>query len=224
MAQEGQRILPLPPEVVSQIKSSTAISSLSNVVLGLVENSLDAGAGKIEVIVNFSRGACTVEDDGVGIGPLEFAEDGGLGKPHCECWQIIPNWRPAKKGRHFETPQSFLGLRRPRHLSGFSRCVVDFDNHITPPVPYLACNPSLTPFKTSRKTPSSAYPPAIIQSQTWHESCCSRPLWQYASASQAKSCEILRRRGIRRKRYPYVEETTCSNAARMAFTRFRFAE
>jgi len=86
MAQEGQRILPLPPEVVSQIKSSTAISSLSHVVLGLVENSLDAGAGKIEISVNFSRGACTVEDDGVGIGPLEFTEDGGLGKPHCECW------------------------------------------------------------------------------------------------------------------------------------------
>lgn len=75
-------ILPLPPEVAEQIKSSTSIPSLGSVVLGLVSNSLDAGACKIEVDLDFSRGAATVEDDGLGIPPQEFHDTGGLGKLH----------------------------------------------------------------------------------------------------------------------------------------------
>lgn len=75
-------ILPLPVEVAALIKSSVAITSLGGVVIGLVENSLDAGARKIEVSVDFRRGACTVEDDGHGIPPMEFSHCGGLGKPH----------------------------------------------------------------------------------------------------------------------------------------------
>lgn len=75
-------ILPLPPEVAAQIKSSTAIPSLNSVVIGLVENCLDAGARKIHVNVDFRRGACIVEDDGYGIPPVEFSESGGLGKPY----------------------------------------------------------------------------------------------------------------------------------------------
>lgn len=77
-------ILPLPAQVAAQIKSSTTIPSLASVVLGLVENSLDARARRIEISVDFRRGSCTVEDDGDGIGPKEFAEEGGLGKPHRE--------------------------------------------------------------------------------------------------------------------------------------------
>ncbi|KAF2653375.1 hypothetical protein K491DRAFT_759719 [Lophiostoma macrostomum CBS 122681] len=73
-------ILPLPEDVVAQIKSSTAIVSLVGVVLELLANSLDGGATKIEAAVDFARGGCTVEDDGLGISPLEFGEDGGLGK------------------------------------------------------------------------------------------------------------------------------------------------
>ena len=75
-------ILPLPPEVAAQIKSSTAIPSLTSVVLGLITNSLDAQAHKIEVSVDFRRGAALVEDDGCGISPHEFTERGGLGKLH----------------------------------------------------------------------------------------------------------------------------------------------
>ena len=78
------RILPLPTEVASQIKSSTAISSLDHAVIGLVENSLDAGGLKIDISVDFLRGACTVEDDGHGIAPGEFLDNGGLGKPYRE--------------------------------------------------------------------------------------------------------------------------------------------
>lgn len=82
MTQAIAPILPLPVDVAALIKSSVAITSLVEAVVGLVENSLDAGAQKIEVHVDFRRGACTVEDDGHGISPLEFSHCGGLGKPH----------------------------------------------------------------------------------------------------------------------------------------------
>ena len=75
----------LPPDVASQIKSSTVISSLSAVVIGLLENCIDAKANKVDIEVDFSRGSCTVEDDGEGILPPEFGEDGGLAKPYCEA-------------------------------------------------------------------------------------------------------------------------------------------
>jgi DNA mismatch repair protein MLH3 len=79
----GRPILPLPAEVAAQIKSSTAIVSLHGVVLDLLKNSLDAGPTKIDATVDFVRGACTVEDDGLGIAPPEFRDGGGLGKLYC---------------------------------------------------------------------------------------------------------------------------------------------
>jgi DNA mismatch repair protein MLH3 len=81
----GRSILPLPEEVAAQIKSSTAIVSLTDVVLELLKNSLDAHATKIEATVDFARGGCTVEDDGLGISPLQFREEGALGKLYCMC-------------------------------------------------------------------------------------------------------------------------------------------
>lgn len=79
----GASILSLPAEVIAQIKSSTTITSLTDVVLELVKNSLDANASRIEVVVDFGRGGCSVEDDGHGIPPSEFREDGRLCKPYC---------------------------------------------------------------------------------------------------------------------------------------------
>ncbi|KAL8650508.1 MAG: hypothetical protein Q9210_003783 [Variospora velana] len=70
----------LPEEVAAQIKSSATLTSLEDVIVGLLKNSLDAGSRRIDVSVDFSRGACTVEDDGCGITPEEFLETGGLGK------------------------------------------------------------------------------------------------------------------------------------------------
>jgi DNA mismatch repair protein MLH3 len=78
------RIQPLPSTVISQIKSSFAITSLTSVVFGLIENALDAGATRIDVEVNFPKGDCAVEDDGLGIQPDEFATSGGLGKRYCQ--------------------------------------------------------------------------------------------------------------------------------------------
>jgi DNA mismatch repair protein MLH3 len=74
----------LPPEVVAQIKSSTTITSLNGVVCGLLKNSLDACATKVEIAVDYRRGSSMVEDNGVGILPCEFGEDGGLGKLYRE--------------------------------------------------------------------------------------------------------------------------------------------
>ncbi|KAF5563029.1 DNA mismatch repair MLH3 [Fusarium napiforme] len=72
----------LPQDVVDKIKSSVNITSLNGVVCGLVTNSLDAGASKINISIDYSRGNCTVEDNGSGIPPEEFKDGGGLGKLH----------------------------------------------------------------------------------------------------------------------------------------------
>ena len=80
MPNNNLSILPLPPEVAAQIKSSTTIISLQTVVLGLLANSLDADARRVDVNIDLRRGATSVEDDGNGIPPKEFGEHGGLGK------------------------------------------------------------------------------------------------------------------------------------------------
>ncbi|KAI8959991.1 hypothetical protein F5Y11DRAFT_331268 [Daldinia sp. FL1419] len=72
----------LPEHVIAQIKSSTTITSLNSVVCGLVQNSLDAEATKITVSIDYVRGNCTIEDNGLGIPPEEFKPTGGLGKLH----------------------------------------------------------------------------------------------------------------------------------------------
>ncbi|CEI65437.1 unnamed protein product [Fusarium venenatum] len=72
----------LPQDVVDKIKSSVNITSLNGVVCGLIANSLDAGASKVNISVDYARGNCTVEDNGSGIPPEEFKDGGGLGKLH----------------------------------------------------------------------------------------------------------------------------------------------
>ncbi|KAI1106365.1 hypothetical protein F4804DRAFT_301049 [Jackrogersella minutella] len=72
----------LPDNVIAQIKSSTTITSLNSVVCGLVKNSLDAEATKINISIDYARGNCSVEDNGLGIPPSEFKPTGGLGKLH----------------------------------------------------------------------------------------------------------------------------------------------
>lgn len=80
---DQRSIKPLPEIVVAQIKSSTAIVSLGDAVLGLLKNALDARASKVDATVDFIRGGCTVEDNGLGIAPSAFHEEGGLGKRYC---------------------------------------------------------------------------------------------------------------------------------------------
>ncbi|PPJ59191.1 hypothetical protein CBER1_03016 [Cercospora berteroae] len=77
------RILPLSAEAISQIHSSKHITTLQGVVCSLLENSLDAGADKVSISVDWTRGNCSVEDNGSGIPSAEFLENGGLGRMHC---------------------------------------------------------------------------------------------------------------------------------------------
>jgi DNA mismatch repair protein MLH3 len=84
----------LPSDVVAQIKSSTAITSLNSVVLGLVKNSLDAQSSKINISVDYRKGNCSVEDNGLGIAPAEFLVNGGLARLHCKChWYFKLGYR-----------------------------------------------------------------------------------------------------------------------------------
>nr|POE85446.1 dna mismatch repair protein mlh3 [Quercus suber] len=76
------RILPMSPEAISHIQSSKEITSLSQVVIALLENSLDATATRIDINVDFNRASCTVDDNGHGIMPVEFTETGGLGRAY----------------------------------------------------------------------------------------------------------------------------------------------
>jgi DNA mismatch repair protein MLH3 len=87
-------IQPLPPDVVAQIKSSTVITSLNGVVSELVQNSLDAESTKINISVDYARGGCVVEDDGLGIPPSEFRPEGGLGKMHRTYFLVLSPYHP----------------------------------------------------------------------------------------------------------------------------------
>ncbi|KAM3563341.1 hypothetical protein ARSEF4850_002358 [Beauveria asiatica] len=75
-------IRPLPKDVIEKITASSSIVSLNGAVCGLVRNSLDAGARKVNIVLDYVRGNCTVEDDGEGISAEEFSVTGGLAKPN----------------------------------------------------------------------------------------------------------------------------------------------
>lgn len=94
----------LPDEVVDRLKSSAIITSLNGVASGLLKNSLDAGATKINITIDYSRGNCTVEDNGAGIPPEEFEEKGGLGKLHCKSLRASLNCKLTVSFRHLSVP------------------------------------------------------------------------------------------------------------------------
>jgi len=67
------RIRPLPPTVVSQIAAGEVVDRPASVVKELVENSLDAGASRIDIEI--ARGGMDlfrVVDDGCGIHPEDI--------------------------------------------------------------------------------------------------------------------------------------------------------
>jgi DNA mismatch repair protein MLH3 len=102
-------IKPLPADVVAQIKSSVVITSLNNVICGLIKNSLDAEATKINISVDYSRGNCSIEDNGTGIPPSEFRDDGGLGQLHC-MWE--PDTKECAASNHpFKTHRDILHVQ-----------------------------------------------------------------------------------------------------------------
>jgi len=76
-------IRPLLPADIAQIRSSVVLTSLNQVIVGLLHNALDACADNINVALNYRTGFCRVEDNGQGIASIEFRSDGGLAKQNC---------------------------------------------------------------------------------------------------------------------------------------------
>lgn len=159
MPDNPSSILPLPPEVVAQIKSSTAIPSLASVVFGLLANSLDAKANKIDIVVDFRRGTTSVEDDGQGIPPDEFTETGGLGKPYREEDLELSTKIKLMVVRHVQEQKRKCFIRQKRNLSNFCGCFVNPNNHIAPSCVRKACYFNTTSLQASCETDSSALPP-----------------------------------------------------------------
>ena len=75
-------IVALSEADIASIKSSTSILHLQDVIVGLFSNSLDGNATKIEISIDFLKGNCTIEDNGMGISRDEFRESGGLLKAY----------------------------------------------------------------------------------------------------------------------------------------------
>lgn len=120
MSSNGPVIQALPLDVAAKIKSSTSITHLHGVVVGLVKNSLDAGAQTVLVSVDFKRGSCIVEDDGKGIRPVEFEPTGGLGKAHRMSLCTIPGCMVLLNAcfRYFQTSNP-RNLWASRSIPGF---------------------------------------------------------------------------------------------------------
>ena len=75
-----RRIVSLPPSVTARLRSTLTITTLTQAVSELVQNSLDANPRHIKIQVNFLRNSCVVEDDGCGISPEDVPL---IGKRYC---------------------------------------------------------------------------------------------------------------------------------------------
>ncbi|CAK7564502.1 MAG: DNA mismatch repair protein [Sporothrix epigloea] len=106
----------LPGAAAAKLKSSTIVASLNEATLGLLRNSLDAGASYVTVQVNYDCGGCLVEDNGSGIPAAEFLPGGSLGELHCTSKY------PPKQGIHGRYGAHLASTAALSLLTILSRC------------------------------------------------------------------------------------------------------
>jgi DNA mismatch repair protein MLH3 len=104
-----QAIRPLSPESQAQIRSSVVITSLNDVIIGLLENALDAGATSVNIRLDYVKGYCSIIDNGAGISAAEFAAEGRLGSLHCTS-KLDPSHRTYGRYGRFLFPLAALSL------------------------------------------------------------------------------------------------------------------
>lgn len=183
------KISRLPSHVIELVKSSITITDLADVVVGLVKNSMDAESCQLSIYVNFSRGSCTVEDDGCGIAMEEFREEGGLGKPFC-CIQFeepddLPNLLTGKsRDIEIELTQH---LRAMWEFPGFCDCLVSSFYLITHSIAEAAQHTHVSPLQSDLTPCPGSRSPKYFKVPSRYQGSCSQPLWLYACEDQAKS-------------------------------------
>ncbi|KAF2857515.1 hypothetical protein K470DRAFT_260734 [Piedraia hortae CBS 480.64] len=84
-APAAPRIRPLSLDHAVQLHSSRQVVTVTDAVIALLKNSLDAGAGRVEIAVDLARGSCSIDDDGSGILPDDFCN---LARAHCTSKNI----------------------------------------------------------------------------------------------------------------------------------------
>ncbi|KAK5949207.1 DNA mismatch repair protein [Knufia fluminis] len=94
------RIYPLDNISQARIKSAVQILSLSDVILELVKNALDAQASSIKVVLNYAHGFCSVLDNGHGIPANEFSEHGRLARAYCTSKAGREGFTYGRDGRY----------------------------------------------------------------------------------------------------------------------------
>lgn len=108
----------LPDGVIDKIRSASSVTSLNQVVSGLVKNALDAEASKIVIYVDYTRGNVTVEDNGEGIDPSEFGLEAGLLQPYS-WYSLVVGWIFANGLRYITISAQRSSSWQTRPLFGF---------------------------------------------------------------------------------------------------------
>lgn len=210
-------IQPLPPDVIAQIKSSTTITNLNGVIVELVKNSLDAGSTKIDISVDYARGGCVVEDDGLGILPSEFGESGGLGKIY----------RKLVKEKYLAvlTTRRFFQAGMPDSTSWWTRDISCFSfgdgshiHHISSPLISISQFNEHAQISSNIPSNSSISSTILAVFRPWYSGYSQRSIRKYAGSSQAKDNDFGK--AGEWQRLGTSETRSCPSIARVAIRCF----
>ncbi|KAJ7930132.1 hypothetical protein B0H13DRAFT_1963442 [Mycena leptocephala] len=154
-------IEPLPEVTRTKLRSTQILTSLSQIVSELLQNSLDAGAHQIDVGVDCEEWTCWVRDDGSGMSKdgmdilgkgLEAGRYGALALASCAdicCLEISSrtarsrqSWSVIVKGS--ETLYDGPAVRWRRESPGTTVCIRDAFYNATSCPPSFTSNPSAT--------------------------------------------------------------------------------